>query len=171
MKINKAYGDIINVARLMARKHKAEVFIPHVCNTVGTMGAGVALRLASTFPQIVHNYRNACTSSSGKLLGQTFVEFAEPHIYVVNMVAQEGLRKPQMELPPIRYTALVACMQDVLREVLSHADMGVPTRIVCPMFGSGLAGGYWPVIQQLIAEIWSANLISVTVVEYTENHQ
>ena len=36
-------------------------------------------------------------------------------------------------------------------------------RIVCPMFGSGLAGGNWLFIEKLIEDCWLDRLIEVTV--------
>jgi len=38
--------------------------------------------------------------------------------------------------------------------------------IHCPQFGSGLAGGNWEFITELIEDIWVENGLAITVYEY-----
>ena len=85
--------------------------------------------------------------------------------YVVNMIAQSGVRGPDNPTP-IRYEALIECMARVREFIFKKEGSGAPTSSIhCPKFGSGLAGGNWPFIKALIEEMWSGNCIPVTVYE------
>jgi hypothetical protein len=73
------------------------------------------------------------------------------------MIAQRFPPRDRPEITPLRYLALVKCMEDVGMRAAAHGS------IVCPLFGAGLAGGDWAFIKLLIAELWLARDINVTV--------
>lgn len=163
MSLKEVHGDVIVTARKIAALGDREVLLPHVCNNVGVMGAGVAAALAKAFPGVDREYARYC-SEHDDVLGETITEHVEPHIFVMNMICQAGFNNGGE--PPLRYGALVHCMESVLRLSLTHDDMGVKTVIVAPRFGAGLAGGDWGVIRSLIVEIWVAKGRTVIISNY-----
>lgn len=87
-------------------------------------------------------------------LGETqVVQASSPDLFVANMVAQilGGSR-------PLFYNHLVKCM-----EYVGNFAKEQNAKIMCPMFGSALAGGDWKFIEQLIEDIWLTKDIDVTV--------
>lgn len=157
------HGDVVEVARRVAKATGCEVLLPHVCNDRGVMGAGVARRLADEFPDVDQEYRRVCRDHDNAL-GKVVTEHVEPHLYVMNMICQSGFHDGT--LPPLRYGALVHCMEEVWHLGASHNEMGVRAAIVCPKFGAGLAGGNWEVINSLITEIWSERKFAVVICNY-----
>lgn len=153
-KIRRVNGDVIDVARTVRDKGSDRVIIPHVCNTLGVMGAGVAATLSRTWPQILPAYEALCGGPRNPL-GMTPSLEVEPRLWVCNMIAQSGLGRGRV---PLRYGALVHCMEHVSNLAFTNA-----AHIVAPMFGSGLAGGDWSVIESLINEIWVEHDITVTI--------
>lgn len=148
--------------------------IAQVCNDQGRMGDGFVVPLAKTFPWVKEAYCNwfkdlAQRDSEVLLDTQRLGDFTkpargqtqlvnvsdEPKIIVANMVAQDLSDGPR----PLYYNDLVKCMEQVAncRQIQAGAE------IICPMFGSGLAGGNWDFIQDLITDCWLTRGIQVTV--------
>ena len=146
---------------------KELVVIPHICNNEGAWGAGFVVGLAAKWPETREQYlkwhktKIHRPSHTPFDLGHVLNVDVSPFITVCNMVAQVlgGDR------PPIRYGALAQCMKSVQEFCWDMAENGRNVHIRCPMFGSGLAGGHWPVIQSMIYEIWVDREIDVTVVK------
>jgi hypothetical protein len=158
MNFHQLNGDVIDVARKAAASGKT-VFLPHVCNNAGVMGAGVAAALKAAFPGVDTEYSGRCAATDGNCLGGVDYVWVEKNLCICNMIAQDGFRGGIR--PPIRYGALTFCMYDVADEFLMRkADV---KGIIAPMFGSGLAGGDWGIIKQLIHEHWLDENIDVTI--------
>lgn len=143
--------------------------IVHCCNTIGAWGAGFVIPLCKHYPLAKLSYLKLTERN----LGTTdFVTI--DNVIVANMIAQDGIG-PKLDendklIPPIRYVALKECMTQVRDLALSLKSQGKKVRIVCPLFGAGLAGGDWKIIEQFIFSIWSpdpwsdpANSINTTV--------
>jgi hypothetical protein len=147
MKIEYIEGDLF----AGVKEEKDPVFICHVCNCLGGWGAGFVIPLAKHFPLAREEYLKSHAANE-LVLGQTqFVEVREqPAIVVCNMIAQTlgGER-------PLYYNHLACCMDAVAADV--------PRKIVAPLFGSGLAGGDWNIIEQLIIDCWIKQEIPVTI--------
>lgn len=134
------------------------IIIPHVCNSKSAWGAGFVLPLANAFPETrgnflawsrTHENTDSVTHTGPYQLGHVQFVRVKPKIVVANMVAQTlgGNR-------PLSYKYLGRCMERVSSfcdSITKHDD--VP-RIVAPMFGSGLAGGNWNFIEQMIEDHW-----------------
>ena len=152
MPIKYVKGDLFE-----AIQHEV-VVIPHVVNDEKLWGAGFVLPLTRCFPKSRAEYLawEKCT------LGHTqFVECSNTNnkAIVANMCAQKGVGGSWIdgkEVPPIRYEALRICMFDVKQKIAKEN-----LKIVCPMFGSGLSGGDWLKIEEMIYEIW--NEFDVTI--------
>lgn len=152
MAIKIVEGDLFE----RVKNEKGCVLIPHVCNNIGAWGAGFVVPLGVQFPEAKARYLQWVKKDEDSLpfgLGSTqFVTI--DNVVVCNMVAQNGTGG----IRPLRYNALSRCLDEVAIMALSSGG-----QIICPAFGSGLAGGYWPFIEALIKDCWLEREISVTV--------
>lgn len=149
-------GDVIPVL-----EESTPVIVPHICNDIGAWGAGFTGALDVVYPEIGERFRKMHTdpNNNGLHLGDVTWATVGSHVNdVANMVAQCGVRS-KSNLQPIRYAALVLCME----KVLLHARETGVVNICCPRFGSGLAGGRWEFIELLIKEIWVNRGLNVKV--------
>jgi len=142
------------------------IVIPHCCNNLGVMGAGVAKSLKEKWPSITFNYMAAMKEHGLKnWLGELFFEHVEDDICVANMIGQDGVVSVN-NFKPVKYWALLKAMQ----ETLVMAGIAVPAgkKVVfhCPKFGSDLAGGKWEVIEELIKETWVDRGLDVVIYEF-----
>lgn len=129
--------------------------IAHVCNDKGGWGRGFVVPLAQRFPITREEYMRWSKTSTFERGNVQFVPVPADHkLVVANMVAQTlgGER-------PVYYNALAKCM-DKVREWAASANC---TKIICPMFGAGLAGGDWNFIEKLIEDCWLRAGLEVTV--------
>lgn len=146
------------------RSENKTILIPHCCNDLGVMGAGVAAALRKMWPTVFYAY-----ASMPMDLGKVgFVpvevnEFDEPTKFVVNMIGQHDVRGNGND-KPVRYMAL----GDAMREILSYIKLyKIENPIIhAPMFGAALAGGDWRVIEALIEEILLPHMdVTICVIE------
>lgn len=144
--------------------------IPHVCNDLGVMGAGVAFAIRKKWPKAYSLYREWYDNTFYEIrekkvffeLGQVQAVKVVGGIAIINMIAQCGINnKFNSNRVPIRYGALTSCM----RKVCSIAKRHEAT-LHCPKFGSALAGGSWEVIESLIFELWVDIGLRVTIYDF-----
>lgn len=142
-------GDVTN--------HKRErdvVVIPHCCNNVNLMGAGVAKALYTKWPEVKDKYH-----SMYQTLGLvSYVKVDDGKTIICNMIGQDGIKIGYNDKgiavgddgrPPVRYSSLCIAMTDV-----ANKAEGYNPEIHCPLFGCDLAGGDWNIVSTLIEEIW-----------------
>ena len=156
--------------------------IAHVCNDQGVMGSGFVVPLAQHFPWAKEAYVNWFKDNPLQLGVELLGEVGSPgrgqtqmvtvrsnehrqamfygakdysdRIVVANMVAQDlGSNRP------LYYNDLVKCMEQVAKS----DEVACGAEIICPMFGSALAGGDWRFIEELITDCWLMRGIQVTV--------
>lgn len=134
--------------------------IAHVCNDLGVMGAGFVVPLGKTFPLARQAYLEDMKANKYGLGDTQFVTVVPDEecggITVCNMVAQHGIGGKR----PLRYNSLSKCMDAVAK--FAREDFP-DSKIICPAFGSGLAGGDWSFIEHLIQDCWLDAGIDVTV--------
>lgn len=130
--------------------------IVHVVNDAGAWGAGFTRALSARWAQPEAVFRIRYRESFGGREGppalgtvQVAIIRNDPGaLYVVNMIAQEGL--PSRERPtPLRYDALAECLHHVLRLARLAAPPGRAS-VHMPRIGCGLAGGNWAIVERLI---------------------
>ena len=149
--------------RVTAGNNGCTVFIPHVCNNIDAFGAGFAAQVADKYPIVKADYH---------MLGKTFLKsnmghsqfikvFEDPKyrhkLFFVNMIAQNGLIN-KSNPRPLNYVGLVKAMLSVsnyIQNQTGFTNNSEHVEIHCPKFGSGLAGGNWNFIQDLIEDIWT----------------
>lgn len=150
MKINYVKGDLFAAIK---DSHDS-IIIPHVCNNIGIFGAGFVLPLARAFPSAREEYLKWHREGPDFKLGEIQKVILDNHC-IINMVAQQGVGGHR----PLKYPALGKCIEAV-REVIKSSFVGA---IHAPMFGSGLSGGRWEFIEEMIYDSWVSFGIPVTI--------
>lgn len=157
-------GDVLSPLKVHENQF---IVIPHCCNNLGVMGAGVALTLKKKTPSGVQPYFDAIKESENGLknrLGEVFCGMAREDIMIANMIGQDGCGFKDGR-PPVKYWALLQAMQQTHTMAGIRAD-GRPVVYHCPKFGSDLAGGDFRLIQLLIEETWVDRGCDVVIYEY-----
>jgi O-acetyl-ADP-ribose deacetylase (regulator of RNase III) len=133
--------------------------IVHCANNIGAWGAGFVMALSAEWPEPEAQYRSL-TKEQLKLGNVQFVK-VEDDILVANLIGQDNIKYINNE-PPIRYEAIREGLETVKKMCIS-----TNATIHCPQFGSGLSGGSWETIEQIITDVMGED-IDVTVYEYDD---
>lgn len=151
-------GDIFEITNSIVNggNNGNSVIIPHVCNNINLFGAGFAAAVSKHYPIVKENFH---LLGNKAMLGQTqFIsvykdkKFGHELIFA-NMIAQNGTVSSKNKRP-LNYLALVKCMNTISTYVSKMDKTESRVQIHAPKFGSGLAGGNWLFIQELITDIW-----------------
>jgi hypothetical protein len=148
--------------RVTAGNNGATVFVPHVCNNIDLFGAGFATQVANHYPNVKIDYhllgKNFLKNNMGH--SQVIKVYEDPKfrhkLYFVNMIAQNGIRS-ESNPRPLNYLGLVKAMNSLSQYIhfnTGFANKSETVEIHAPKFGSGLAGGNWNFICNLIEDIW-----------------
>ena len=160
------YGQNIFEAvtkRAVAKNQGSTIILPHVCNNIDLFGAGFAAEIAKHYPEVKSNYhllgKNFLKSNLGHAqFIDVFVDKQYGHkITIVNMIAQNGI-KSSSNNRPLNYAALCKSMITISRHIQMNTGFlskNERVEIHAPKFGSGLAGGNWNFISDLIHDIWN----------------
>jgi len=144
----------------------SSVIIPHVCNNINLFGAGFAAAIDNKFPSVKENFHllgNKAKLGYVQYINVSQNKTSNNSLIIANMIAQNKTishNNPR----PLNYEALVRCMVDVRNYIVKLKNLDTNVEIHCPKFGSGLAGGNWNFIEQLIVDIW--NQLPVFVYSY-----
>lgn len=179
---NKTYNlinnqDIFDISKMRVSSDSSgcTVFVPHVCNNIDMFDAGFAGQVAKYYPEVKANYHMLGKTFLQKNLGhsQIIKVYEEPKykhkLYFVNMIAQNGVRgfkNPR----PLNYAALTKSMLQLSHFIQNNTgftNKSEKIEIHTPKFGSGLAGGNWNFISDLIDDIWGK--YSVFVYNFNKN--
>lgn len=134
------FASIKNIP--FSEKGGKNIVIAHVVNNQAKMGSGFVIPLMKTFPLLRAKYID--WSLAENRLGQTlFLKYDDGDI--ANMCAQTLTGKR-----PLSYNALVHCMEHTARFAKVRGG-----KIYAPLFGSGLAGGNWEFIEELVRDVWN----------------
>lgn len=150
MKIKYVSGDMFAATK---NSHDS-IIIPHVCNNIGAWGAGFVIPLARSFPSAREEYLKWHREGPDFRLGEIQKVIID-NFCIINMVAQNGIGTTR----PLKYPALGKCIEAV-RDVVKSSFVG---SIHAPMFGAGLAGGDWNIIEQMIYDGWVSYGIPTTI--------
>lgn len=156
--INLFHGDLFDYLtdNIYAGNNGTSILVPHVCNNIDLFGGGFAAAVAQHYPIVKENY-HMLGNKLAKLGYVQFIDVAKAANYkhrliFANMIAQNGIIGKNNNRP-LNYLALVKCMVSI-KQFLTQNFSDDPVQIRCPRFGSGLAGGNWLFIQELIKDIW-----------------
>lgn len=165
--ITYASGNVFNHNFLDDKNY----IIPHICNDIGKFGSGFAKYLLDNYPIVAREYSNWYNNRNRHEyndlpfeLGQIQYVNIKNNIKICNMIAQHKILT--LNKKPIRYTSLIKCMEKIKLYIIDQLEKGNDIEIVCPMFGSGLAGGNWNFIVELIDEIWQN--VNITVYDFSK---
>ena len=143
--------------------------IPHVVNSQGIMGSGVAYGLYQKWSQVKTDYEYWYNKKSDDFkhfdLGEIQIVQVNRNTIVINMIAQKlGTdRICGEQIPPIRLWALKECIMRVKDFILDFPEY----KIVAPKFGSLRAGGdFNRDILPMIEKYWGD--FDVTICEFEE---
>lgn len=160
-----------------------EKVIIHICNDVGGWGRGFVLAISKRWKQPEAEYRNwfkytkveqtnnvrferlenrdkYSNEKEFKLGNVQFVKATE-EIWIANMIAQTDIKANKEGLPPIRYHSLSKSLERV-RQFAKRRNASVHM----PRIGSGLAGGEWTEIEEIINYNLIAHEIETTVYDF-----
>lgn len=163
--------------RVSSEKNGATVFIPHVCNNIDLFGAGFAADIADKFPSVKADYhmlgKNFLKNNFGyaqiiKVMEETR---HKQKLYIVNMIAQNGVQSKNNPRP-LNYFALAKSMGILSSFILSNTgylSKSENIEIHCPKFGSGLAGGNWNFVSDLIDDVWGRYNVTVHILDRSGN--
>ena len=140
---------------------KENGILVHCCNDIGSWGAGFVLALSKRWSAPEAAYR-AWSKGGGQgnepfKLGQVQFVSVEQNLWVANLIGQHGVGK-RSGVSPIRYEAIREGLKHVTTFAIEH-NAGIHM----PRLGSGLAGGDWHIISQIISEELVDRYIKVTV--------
>jgi hypothetical protein len=154
------------------------VFVPHVCNNIDVFGAGFAAQVAERYPEVKINYHMLGKKFLKNNLGhsQIIKVYENPlyrhNLYFVNMIAQNGLKSANNPRP-LNYAALVRSMAQLSQFIVNNTGFTSKQEnieIHAPKFGSGLAGGNWNFIADLIDDMWGKYNVFIYNEPRKQNH-
>jgi len=120
-------------------------------------GGGFAAAVKRKWPSAQKDFTAQVTTNRETLrLGSAVTSAVEPNVTLVSAVAQRGYGPSPR--PRIRYGALRECLLKV-RDLAKGRDADVHM----PRIGTGLAGGSWPVIEEIVSEVLVREGIKVLV--------
>jgi O-acetyl-ADP-ribose deacetylase (regulator of RNase III) len=126
-------------------------FIIHCCNNKRKWGAGFVLALSNRWPSTKTAYLD-----SNMELGSCSIIKVEPDIFVINIIAQNGLGRRRIRY--VDYEALRIACSNIRSFVMKFKGS-----IHAPRLGSGLAGGKWSIIERILVEEFVNHGIQVTI--------
>ncbi len=155
--------------RVTGGNNGATIFVPHVCNNIDLFGAGFAAQVAEKYPIVKENYhllgKNFLKTNLGySQIVKVYEDNKYKHkLYFVNMISQVGVRSYD-NIRPLNYMALVSSMHSLAKHIYNNTgflNKSEKVEIHCPKFGSGLAGGDWNFITNLIEDVWGKFFVTV----------
>lgn len=135
--------------------------IGHQTNCVGVMGAGIAYHIKNKYPKVFIEYKKLCdkhnngqgllgkcqvVSESGDIIDYNSLIADSKSIFIANLFGQNGFGGGIQTQYAHLKTSLVE-----LKVIAKENDLwvGLPYKL-----GSGLAGGDWNIVKQMIEEVF-----------------
>lgn len=122
--------------------------IVHGCNARGVMGAGVALAIKNTWPEVYNDYRQRY-QDTGLHLGQVLPVAVGQDLMVWNAITQQNYGNARRRY--VSYDAIAECFEKINDQVAAMST--IQQHIHIPKIGAGLAGGDWAVISTIIDSV------------------
>ena len=121
-------------------------------------GGGFARNAGNKWPTAEASFQGWASQPRNLRLGATHFVEVDPNISLVSMVAQRGYGRSRA--PRIRYRELADCLRRVAQVARSQQ-----ASVHMPLIGTGLSGGNWWIIQELVEDLLCSSGIDVTVYE------
>lgn len=139
-------GDVLEAICANPPKDETRILL-HICNNKGGWGAGFVLALSKKWQEPEKQYRKCFRDKINFELGEIQPIKIKENLYVVNMVAQNGY-KTAKNPTPLDYNALDKCLNTVMVWI-DENNFQFPI-IYCPKIGTGLSGGDWNIIKDVL---------------------
>ncbi|MFC5202885.1 macro domain-containing protein [Streptomyces kaempferi] len=141
---------------------KGVKLIAHVCNDIGGWGKGFVLALSRRWPEPEKAYRAWHRGRAHNDFGLGAAQFVqvERHVWVANLIGQQGIRTGSKGVP-VRYEAIDAALGR-----LAEQAVALEASVHMPRIGCGLAGGTWSRVEPLITQRLVQRGIAVTVYDH-----
>ncbi|MCI4347408.1 MAG: ImmA/IrrE family metallo-endopeptidase [Thermoplasmata archaeon] len=152
-------GEVVEVVgdALAPRGTGPRVVAQIVNDKTPNWGGGVSLAARNRFPAAQEDFRRWVAESPRNLaLGRTRASEVGGGVHLASMVAQHGYGESTK--PRIRYAALREC----LGQVRAYAERSGAT-VHMPKIGTGLSGGNWSIVSELIDEQLVSRGVRVTI--------
>lgn len=146
MSVTFVNGDIF------LNEHGADA-LAHGCNTIGAMGAGIALQFRKKYPGMYQQYHFLCKNSMFKP-GDVFPWF-EQKPYVLNLATQEGPGS----------CAKLEYIEAALNKAAHNCKNWPIKRIAIPKIGAGLGGLKWGGVRSVVLACFAKSDLDVIVYE------
>ncbi|HEY3971581.1 MAG TPA: ImmA/IrrE family metallo-endopeptidase [Candidatus Sulfotelmatobacter sp.] len=128
-------------------------------------GGGFAAAVKNKWPSAQRAFTLEVTNDKAKLkLGNVIANELQPNVVLTSLVAQHGYGPSPR--PRIRYGAL----RDGLLQVAKIAKAKNAT-VHMPRIGTGLAGGAWPVVEEIVREVLVQAAIKVFVYDLPQGKE
>lgn len=144
--------------RASSSDNGCSVIVPHVCNNINTFDSGFASNIVDNYPIVKENFH--MLGNKAKLGTNQYISVYKNHknsqeIIFCNMFAQNGTHS-NINHRPLNYGALVYSMVEMKHYIFNYKKINdnIPLEIHCPKFGTGLSGGNWNFIEELLEDIW-----------------
>ena len=116
------------------------------CNAQGVMGSGIAKEIKSMHPEVFEIYKRAEREKGLKLGSVSYLE-VRPDFIIVNGITQEFYGRE-----PGRVYVSYGAIESVFEQAGKLAkEFNLP--LIFPLIGSGLGGGDWKVISEIINRV------------------
>lgn len=157
------FVTIKNVDIFKELKEGSSNIMMHGCNTLGVMGAGIALAVSQRNPNVLKAYQDHCERHSEErhlLMGTNFITRSDNNEYfIINSFTQNNLRSFQDSVPFCKKSYSIA-LEALIH--WGHSMFDRPPKIAMPKIGCGLGGGNW---KEVLLETWySARLYNARIV-------
>lgn len=136
--------------------------IVHICNNVGFWNKGFVLALSKRWKGPEERFRTEYKYFGKPCTGNVQLVEVEEDIFVINMIAQQGVTYQGRKDVPIRYDEL----EEALRTVARFPKQFDNASIHMPRIGCGLAGGTWDKIEPIINRTLIKKGIEVFVYDF-----
>lgn len=143
-KIKYVCGDLFSLI-----PNNRKVLVCHVVNNKGQFASGFAAACNKHQPKVGKEYDKLIDGKFKPQLSDVQFVTINSDLIFANMFAQDNIRGPLNGIR-LRYHSLVDCMRNFRLRGLMTEGYEVHT----VKFGSGIAGGNWSFIEQLIYELW-----------------
>lgn len=133
---------IYNIVGDLLKQDKVDI-ICHQTNCKGVMGAGIALQIKKTYPEVFKRYREFCKEYGSVLLGRTLFVNCNDGKIVANLFGQDGFGRGFCQTD---YAALEEAVSSLAKVATKYKkSVGFPYKIGCD-----LAGGDWEIVNKII---------------------
>lgn len=144
---------------------KGKKVIAQVCNDHGRWGRGFAMAINDRWgkgPGKQYRQWHKAGVDAGFRLGATQMVELAPSLVLANMIGQSGTRTGSKG-PPVRYEA----MREALTAAAGYASAHGAS-VHMPRIATGLAGGTWSPVEEIITSILRQHSIDLYVYDYTK---